>query len=116
MAPGRHKRQEMIVLAGLCLAGLALLAYRALGGFGVGLLGLLVLFIAVRVELEDDRPIGPMMTPDLHAGQYRQEAADPAGRAARRAEQRTMARGARVAMLMGLALTLGGFGLFFVRG
>ena len=89
MPPPRNREREILAgLGALGLVGAACLAWRAVGWFGVGLLGLLVLFIAVRVELEGNRPIGPQMTPDLHASQYPSEGghahAERAGRLSER--------------------------------
>lgn len=113
--PRNHERMVMAALAAIALVGLSYLAWRAIGWFGVGLLGLLVLFIAVRVELEGNRPVGPQMTPDLYAGQYRSEAGHaPAERAGRTSERLILASSARLAGLFGGALTLAGFGLFFL--
>ncbi len=113
--PRNRERMAMIALAAIGLTGLAYLAWSAIGWFGVGMLGLLVLFLAVRVELEGNRPVGPQMTPDLYAGQYRSESghgrAEQAGRAF---ERLTMANSARLASLFGGALTIAGFGLFFL--
>ncbi|WP_157733037.1 hypothetical protein [Bosea sp. AS-1] len=104
----------MTVLSAAALLVLAALAWRAAGWFGVGLLGLLVLFIAVRVDLEGDRPIGPQMTPGLYAEQYRSESADSSARASRRAERLSVATAAQFARLFGAALAIVGFGLFLL--
>jgi hypothetical protein len=97
------------------LAGLSYLAWSAVGWFGVGLLGLLVLFLSVRIELEGNRPVGHQMTPDLYAGQYRSEAGHGhAERAGRASERLSLASASRLAGLFGGALALLGFGLFFL--
>lgn len=113
--PRNRERDTLLALGAIALFGLAYLAWRAVGWFGVGVLGLFVLFLAVRIELEDNRPIGPQMTPDLHAGQFRAEASHGhAERASRRAESGAVIGAARIAGLLGGALTLAGFGLFFL--
>lgn len=113
--PRNRERDVLLVLCAVGLFGLAYLAWRAVGWFGVGLVGLLVLFLAVRVDLEGDRPIGPQMTPDLHASQYRSEAAQGrAERAGRHAERSALSSAARLAWLFGGGLTVTGFGLFFL--
>ncbi len=113
--PRNRERMVMIVLAAIAVAGLAYLAWSAIGWFGVGLLGLLVLFLAVRVELEDNRPVGHQMTPGLYAGQYHSETGQGhAERAGRSSERLALTSSARLAGLFGAALTVAGFGLFFL--
>lgn len=98
--PRNHERMVMAALAVIALVGLAYLAWSAIGWFGAGLLGLLVLFIAVRVEFDGNRPVGPQMTPDLYAGQYRGEAGHAhSERSGRASERLTLASSARLAGL-----------------
>lgn len=108
------KRPDLLVLklvAGLALAGLALLAWRAAGGLGVGLLGLFVLFVAVRMDLEGNRPIGPEMTPGLHASQFAGESRrSHADRAAERSAWAGFLAPLRLAMVLGGLLVVIGFG------
>lgn len=113
--PRNRERDVLLLLCAVGLIGLAYLAWRAVGWFGVGLVGLFVAFLAVRIELEGNRPIGPQMTPDLHAEQYRSEAGlHHAERAHRSAERGALAHAARLASLFGGGLTVIGFGLFFL--
>ncbi|UZF93511.1 hypothetical protein [Bosea sp. NBC_00550] len=113
--PRNRERDVLIAVCAVALLVSAYLAWRAVGWFGVGLLGLLVLFIAVRIDLEGNRPIGPPMTADLHASQYRSEAAHGhAERAGRTAERGGIASAARLASLFGGGLAVAGFGLFFL--
>jgi len=116
MPPPRNREHDVLLaVSAACLLGLAWLAWSAIGWFGVGLLGLLMLFIAIRIEMEGNRPIGPQMTPDLYAGQYRSEAKHGrAERAARLSELGTVTSAARLAAIFGAALTVTGFGLFFL--
>ncbi|MCO5092987.1 hypothetical protein [Bosea sp. (in: a-proteobacteria)] len=116
MPPPRNpERMVMIALAAIGLAGLSYLAWSAVGWFGVGLLGLLVSFLSVRIELEGNRPVGHQMTPDLYAGQYRSEAGQGhAERTGRVSERLSLANTARLAGLVGGVLALVGFGLFFL--
>jgi len=117
MPPPRNREHDILLaVSAACLLGLAWLAWSAIGWFGVGLLGLLMLFIAVRIELEGNRPIGPQMTPDLHASLYRSETEHGrAERANRLSELGTVTSAARLATFFGGALTVVGFGLFFLR-
>lgn len=116
MPPPRNtERLVLTVLAASGVIALAFLAWRILGGLGVGLLGLLVAFLAIRMELEGDRPIGPQMTPGLHADQYRHETnAHHAERAHRTAERHAIRNVARLAATLGGILAVCGFGLLFI--
>lgn len=114
------RRPEGPLLAAACGAALIVLAYlawQAAGGLGVGVLGLFTLFVAVRFDLEGNRPIGPQMTPDLYASQFRGEAqAGRADRAASRSALAVLAGPTRLAMLLGAALVVFGFGSLFLSG
>lgn len=116
MSPPRSRERLVLIgLSAVALLMLALLAWRVIGWLGVGILGLFVLFIAVRVELEGDRPIGPQMTPGLYAEQYRSEmSADGSARTSRRADRLSVATAARYGRLFGAALAIAGFGLFLL--
>lgn len=110
MAPPRSlERTVWTVVATLGLVGLAAVAWRMLGGLGLIVLGLLVSFIGVRIEQEEDRPVGPPMTPGLFADQHRHEAASARSERAERAAHRGMfLRGARLATLLGVLVALTG--------
>lgn len=73
MPPPRN-RERMIMIT---LIGLADFAWSAIGWFGVGMLGLLVLFLALRVEFEGDRPLGTQTKPELDARHSHAERAEP---------------------------------------
>ena len=112
------RRPERLVMTAVCLAGLgglAWLAFGIVGWLGVGTLGLFVLFVAIRVDLEADRPGGPQMTPGLYASQYRDEAlAHERDRAARRFDIGTLLSATRIAIYAGAALVAIGFGMLFL--
>lgn len=113
--PRSRERQVLIVLAAAGLTGVAWLGWQALGGLGVALLGLLVLFVAVRVELERDSPVSTQSRPEDYARHFRTEAEQPrADRAARRAEATRVASTARLFVIAGALLTTAGFGLIFL--
>ncbi len=116
MMPPRDRERDVWLAVGAAgLLGLAWLAGSAIGWFGVGLVGLFVLFIATRIDLEGNRPIGHPMATGLHAGQYRSEAEHSrAERAARLSERGAVVSAARLAAMFGGALTVAGFGLFFL--
>ncbi|TCR66485.1 hypothetical protein [Bosea sp. BK604] len=112
------RSRESLVLAAICgavLFGLACFAWQAAGGLGVAILGLFTLFVAVRFDLEGNRPVGPQMTPDLYASQFHAEGrAARAEKAASRAALVALARPTRLAMLLGAALVIIGFGALFL--
>jgi hypothetical protein len=112
-----RSRESLFVRAFACagLIGLAVLAQQALGWLGVGLLGLFTLFVAVRYELEGNLPVGPQMTPDLYASQFRKHGPEhAAGRAGQRHEWAGQLSAARITAGMGALLALIGFGFFFM--
>ncbi|WP_173046683.1 hypothetical protein [Bosea sp. ANAM02] len=105
----------MIALAAIGLTGLAYLAWSAIGWFGVGMLGLLVLFVALRVELEGDRPVGTQTTPTLYADQFHAERAqNRAERAGRRAEVASFTASTGLFAYAGALLAISSFGLVFL--
>lgn len=114
MQPPRSR--ERLVIGAIACAGLlvfAWLAWQAIGWFGVGLLGLFTLFVAVRYELEGNLPVGPQMTPDLHASQFRKHGREhEAEQAGRRREWASQLSAARLASGMGALLAALGFGFF----
>lgn len=112
------RRAEGPILSAICsilLLGLAYLAWQAAGWIGVGILGLFVLFVAIRFDLEANRPVGPQMTPGLYASQFQGEAQqDHANRAAGRAALEAFAKPRRLATILGALLVVVGFGALFL--
>lgn len=112
------RSREGPILAAICgavLFGLAYLAWQAAGGLGVAILGLFTLFVAIRFDLEGNRPVGPQMTSDLYASQFHAEArAARADKAGARAALVALTRPTRLAMLLGTALVIVGFGALFL--
>lgn len=112
--PRNRERQTLIAVGAAALLSLAWLGWQALGGLGVALLGLLVLFVAVKVELEGDRPVGTQSTPEFYASHFRAEARQHhAERASRRAEIAAFASSARLFVIAGALLTMTGFALLY---
>jgi|GEM_PF-999772 len=112
--PRNREHMVMIVLAAIGLIGIAYFAWSAIGWLGVGLLGLLVLFVALRVELEGDRPVGHQTTPELYARHFQAERAqNPAERAGRQAEVAAFTAAARLFAIAGALLAIIGFALLF---
>jgi len=110
--PRSRERQILIALAVAGLIGLAWLGWQALGGLGVALLGLLVLFVALRVELQRDSPVSAQSRPESYGSHFRTEAEQThTDRAARRAEVASSVSTARLFVIAGALLTTAGFGL-----
>jgi hypothetical protein len=113
--PRRREGPILAAICGLMLLGFAAMAWQAAGGIGVGVLGLLVLFVAIRFDLEGNRPIGPQMTPGLYASQFHGEAhADHAEKALALSTLKALAGPTRLAMLLGTLLIVIGFGALFL--
>lgn len=110
-------RECLFVRAVACasLIGLAWLVQQAIGWLGVGLLGLFTLFVAIRYELEGNLPVGPQMTPDLYASQFRKHGPEHAAeRAGQRHEWAGQLSAARLAAGLGTLLALLGFSFFLM--
>jgi hypothetical protein len=86
---------------------LAFILVSTLSFFGIGLIGLLLWFICVRMELEKDAAIGSGWTPSLIETQYeaRQKMSDEE-RAAYRHEQTLALQSLRFFKHLGIALAL----------
>jgi hypothetical protein len=91
-------------------------AFRMAGPLGMGLLGLLVAFVAQRIDLEKDGAVGGTMTANLYAMQIiAQQQMTRAERAAHKHETKSMMRATTLAMVIGLALVVVGFAATFLR-
>jgi hypothetical protein len=91
-------------------AALAYFAYVAAGWIGIGVFGLLIAFIAVRLEIEQHGPVGHPRDTGLYTrsliGRDQMTRAEPA---AERAEIASMLRAYSVAKVMGAVLIMIGF-------
>lgn len=113
--PRRREGPILAMICGAVLLGFAYLAWQAAGGLGVAILGLFTLFVAIRFDLEGNRPVGPQMTPDLYASQFHGEArAGHADKAASRSALAALAGPTRLVMLLGAVLVVVGFGALFL--
>lgn len=85
--------------------------------FGVGVIGLMIWFVSVRVDLEQDGAVGAGVSPSFLAHQVRTRAEmSPAERAALRGQQSLLAHSARFFKYLGMVLTVGGFtGFWFFQ-
>lgn len=112
--PRDREKQVLIALGAAALIGLAWLGWQFLGCVGVVLIGVLVLFVAIRVELEGDRPVGTQSTPEAYARHFRTEAEQRhTDRASRRVEVASFVSTARLFAIAGAMLTTTGFALLF---
>jgi hypothetical protein len=113
----RLSRTETYVLP-LVLAATAALAfaiYRLVGFLGVGVLGLLIGFIAVRVDLEKEGAIVSAFSSNLYVQQM-QQSVDRSERAARHAERASLVRVLIIAKIIGAILVTVGFGAAYYLG
>lgn len=88
-------------------------AIRLVGYFGLGVLGLVIVFIVVRMDLEKDGPSG--VDPSVIAEQFK--ARDRMSRAEKAdlfAAQRTRLQPQFVALVVGAGLVILGFGMHFL--
>jgi hypothetical protein len=109
----RLSRAEMYMLAPVLLgvAALAFFAHQIVGFLGIGLLGVLIGFMAVQVDLDKEGVIGPGI---LHAQQMMaRQNASPSERTAHRSEMQSLARPLLIAKIISAALVILGFGGFF---
>ena len=115
----RLSRTETYVLP-LVLAAtviLALAIYRLVGFLGVGVLGLLIAFIAVRMDLEKDGAIGSAFSSHLYAQQMTaHQGMSRSERAAHHAERGSLVRALTFAKIIGAILITVGFGGAYYLG
>ncbi|MHB2166546.1 hypothetical protein [Alsobacter sp. R-9] len=109
--------QELSILAlgtGLA-AGAALASHALFGPVGLAVLGIGIAFVALRVDLERDAPVGAETTEGLFAGTVAARAAERAGeRAARLAASRRSERRSAWAQGLGGAIAFAGLLLLWV--
>jgi hypothetical protein len=92
-------------------AALAFVVYRLVGFLGVGVLGLLIGFIAVRMDLEKDGAIGSAFSSNLYVQQMTaHQRMSRSERAGHHAEKASMARALTIAKIIGAILITVGFG------
>ncbi|KAB0264518.1 hypothetical protein [Microvirga brassicacearum] len=111
----RMTRLDWILLPFLVgVLGLVLVVAFAVAGFlGLGVLGLLVGFVAQRIEVEKDGATSNYMTTSLYAEQFKaREAMSRAERAAHQAESRRLLGYLHVAKIVSAGLVILGFGFF----
>jgi hypothetical protein len=115
----RLSRTETYVLP-LVLAATVVLAfviYRLVGFLGVSVLGLLIGFIAVRMNLEKDGAIGSAFSSNLYVRQMTaHQSMSRSERAAHHAEKGALARALTFAKIIGATLITFGFGAAYYLG
>jgi hypothetical protein len=114
------RRAKSVLILCVCLTVAVvsgLWAYHLMGWLGVGLLGVVITFCAVRVELEQDGPVVGVQYSDLYANNFRRrDQMSRAEKAALRAETRSTLQIARLVKFIGLALLVAGAcGFFFYQ-
>ena len=102
------------ILVGV-LAGVVVAAFLFAGFLGLGILGLIVGFMAQRIELEKDGAVSNVMTTSLYAQQIKaQETMTRAERAERRAENEALLKWLFIPKVVSAGLIILGFGFFFL--
>lgn len=100
------------VVAGTLL-GACFVIFLVAGFLGLGVLGLLIGFVAQRIELERDGAVGHPMTTSLYAEQASaREKMTPAERAEHAAETHSLLKPLFVAKIVSAGLIILGFGFF----
>ena len=96
-----------VAVLGWLVASLAAFAFVVWFGFGgIGVIGLLLWCVCVRMELEKDAAIGTSRTPELIAYQHQaRERMSPEQRAAWREEQSVAMQSMRFFKHLGMGLT-----------
>jgi hypothetical protein len=112
----RLARTEIYLLPAVLLGVLALAyaAFRIVGFLGVGMLGLLIGFIAVQIDLEKEGAVGGAFGSSLYARHMMaQQTMSQSERAAHKADVRSLQRPLLIAKIIGGALIIVGFVGFF---
>jgi hypothetical protein len=113
---GRTIALAVAALGWLIASLVAFVLVARFGFFAIGLIGLLLWFVCVRIELEKDAVIGNSRTPELIAYQHEaRERMSPEQRAAWREEQSIALQSTRFFRHLGMGLTAigaAGFGWF----
>jgi hypothetical protein len=114
-----HGRTIALAVAALGWLVASLIAFALVASFGffaIGLIGLLIWFVCVRIELEKDAAVGSGWTPHLIGSQHEaRERMSPEQRAAWREEQSVGLQSTRFFKHLGMGLTAigaAGFGWF----
>jgi hypothetical protein len=113
---GRTIALAVATLGWLIASLVAFVLVARFGFFAIGVIGLLLWFVCVRIELEKDAAIGTSRTPELIAYQHEaRERMTPEQRAAWREEQSVALQSTRFFRHLGMGLTAigaAGFGWF----
>jgi hypothetical protein len=100
------------LLAG-ALAVLVIVIFAVVGFLGLGVIGLLIGFVAQRIEVEKDGATSNYMTTSLYAQQFKaREAMSRSERAEHQAESRRLLGYLHVAKIVSAGLVILGFGFF----
>lgn len=95
------------------LGGVALGAFLLAGFIGLGVIGLIIGFMAQLIELEKDGAVGHSMTTSLYAQQFKAQAnMTRAEKAERRAETQALLKWLFVAKVVSAGFIILGFGFF----
>lgn len=111
----RFTKWDYIVFPFLAAIGIGVFyaAIRLVGYFGLGVLGLVIVFVVVRMDLEKDGPssVDPSVMAEQFKARDRMSRAEKAGLFA---EQRTRLQPQFVALVVGTGFVILGFGAHFL--
>jgi hypothetical protein len=112
----RFHRADVLTIGGASIATAfaSYFAYRVVGWFGIGVLGLLIAFMGFHLEIEKDGPVGSQQHADLYAASHRaRERMLPSERAEERAEIAANVRLCQLSKMIGTALIVVGLSGFY---
>ncbi|WP_157961386.1 hypothetical protein [Microvirga flavescens] len=97
------------------LFGVVCIVFALVGYLGLGVLGLLIGFVAQRIEIEKEGAVGHPMVTSLYAQQAEaRQRMTRAERAEHRAEMKSLVKPLFVAKVVSAGLIILGFGFFFL--
>ncbi|HEV3490509.1 MAG TPA: hypothetical protein VG224_07845 [Reyranella sp.] len=105
--PGKSIVMAVVLSGWLIAAVIAFMIVAYTSFFGIAVVGLMIWFVSIRVDLEQEGPVGVGVSPGFFARQVRRRAEmSPAERAAVRGEKSLEAQSTRFFRHLGIALTL----------
>jgi hypothetical protein len=113
--PGKAFVMAFVWSGWLIASVIAFLIVAYASFFGIGVIGLMIWFVAARVDMEQDGVVGAGVSPGFLAQQVRVRAEMSRGeRAAQRGRQLLEKQSTRFFRWLGIALTVAGFGGFLL--
>lgn len=106
-----------VAAAAAASAVCAYIGYRVVGWLGIGIVGLIIILVAVQVDMDSVAPVGDAQNAGLFAATIASQAAESrAERAGRRAEAVSRGKVLLFAKVLGVIIAVvGGLGFFLVQ-